>query len=70
MDHHHEHDSHEYNQGRFILVVVLNVIITAAEYIGGIISGSLALVSDAGHNLSDVISLILGYIGQKVSQHK
>ncbi|MBP8179091.1 MAG: cation transporter [Spirochaetes bacterium] len=71
MDHHHDHShEHEYSQGRFILVVVLNVIITMAEYIGGIISGSLALVSDAGHNLSDVISLILGYIGQKVSQHK
>ncbi|HPD06245.1 MAG TPA: cation transporter, partial [Spirochaetota bacterium] len=71
MDHHHDHShEHEYSQGSFILVVVLNVIITAAEYIGGIISGSLALISDAGHNLSDVISLILGYIGQKVSQHK
>jgi len=31
--------------------IILNVIITLAEYIGGVISGSLALLSDAGHNL-------------------
>ncbi|MFW5770180.1 MAG: cation diffusion facilitator family transporter [Spirochaetota bacterium] len=73
----HSHDhSHSYDQNkpgginnaaRFFWVILLNVIITVAEYIGGILSGSLALISDAGHNLSDVLSLMLGYIGQKVS---
>ncbi|MDH7553710.1 MAG: cation diffusion facilitator family transporter [Spirochaetota bacterium] len=74
MEDHHEHSHTHTHQisstGRFVLVVTLNVIITVAEYIGGIVSGSLALISDAGHNLSDVASLILGYIGQKVSQQK
>jgi len=74
METHHEHahgHTHEINStARFVMVVILNVIITVAEYIGGIVSGSLALVSDAGHNLSDVASLVLGYIGQKVSQKK
>ena len=55
------------NTARFFWVILLNVIITVAEYIGGILSGSLALISDAGHNMSDVLSLILGYVGQKVS---
>ncbi len=74
MEDHHEHThthTHEISStGRFVLVVTLNVIITVAEYIGGLLSGSLALISDAGHNLSDVASLILGYAGQKVSQQK
>jgi cobalt-zinc-cadmium efflux system protein len=52
----------------FLAVIVLNLLITITEYIGGILSGSLALISDAGHNLSDVLSLILGYAGEKVSQ--
>ncbi|MEJ5362266.1 MAG: cation diffusion facilitator family transporter [Spirochaetota bacterium] len=72
MEHHHEHSHAHADQSlsRFITVVILNILITVAEYIGGIISGSLALISDAGHNLSDVASLILGYIGQKVSRQK
>jgi cobalt-zinc-cadmium efflux system protein len=51
-------------------VIVFNIVITGAEFAGGIISGSLALVSDAGHNLSDVLSLILGYAGERVSERK
>ncbi|MCX7680110.1 MAG: cation transporter, partial [Spirochaetes bacterium] len=31
-------------------------------------SGSLALISDAGHNLSDVLSLVLGLVGEKMSR--
>ncbi|MCX8123612.1 MAG: cation diffusion facilitator family transporter [Spirochaetes bacterium] len=67
-EHHHSHKSN--STIRFILVVILNIVITVAEYIGGMVSGSLALISDAGHNLSDVASLVLGYIGQKVSRQK
>ncbi len=73
MELHHQHahhHTHESSTTRFALVVVLNVIITVAEYIGGVVSGSLALISDAGHNLSDVASLVLGYIGQRVSRRK
>lgn len=71
--HNHTDHSHHHYSGdglKFIIVIALNVVITAAEYIGGIISGSLALISDAGHNLSDVLSLILGYTGEKVSERK
>lgn len=55
------------NIGRAILI---NIGITAAEFIGGILSGSLALLSDAGHNLTDVISLGLSWFGEKLSQKK
>ncbi len=72
--HHHSSDEHNHglntNRGRLLGAIIFNSIITAAEYIGGIMSGSLALISDAGHNLSDVLSLILGYAGEKFSSGK
>lgn len=47
---------------KLLLSIVLNIIITVAQVIGGIISGSLSLLSDALHNFSDVLSLIISYI--------
>lgn len=55
---------------RLIFAIILNVAITAAEALAGVITGSLALISDASHNLSDVLSLILGYFGATFSQRK
>jgi cobalt-zinc-cadmium efflux system protein len=56
MGHHHHHNRRE---SSLKWSIFLNVIITAAQVVGGIISGSLALLSDALHNFSDVISLIV-----------
>lgn len=53
---------------RYIFVTLLNVIITIAEFIGGIISGSLALLSDAVHNLSDVGAIILSFVAHLISR--
>ncbi len=53
---------------KFFLSIVLNSFITIAEIVGGILSGSLALISDAVHNLTDVVSLIIGYLGERFSQ--
>jgi len=64
------HNGSEASAVKFIVAIFLNIVITVAEYIGGILSGSLALISDAGHNFSDVLSLILGYAGERVSQIK
>ena len=50
------------------LVIVLNTVITLAEAIGGLISGSMALLSDAAHNLSDVITLIMSFVANKLSK--
>jgi cobalt-zinc-cadmium efflux system protein len=73
LSHHHCH-THEHTgyslKTRFGFTIILNIIITITEYIGGFLSGSLALLSDATHNLSDVISLIFGYVGEKVSERK
>ena len=69
----HAHDPHDgkgISKRRLLLVIFFNVIITIVEYVAGVLSGSLALLSDAGHNLSDVLALLLGYAGEKVSEWK
>ncbi len=56
-------------QGRnLFLSIILNIVITVAQIIGGIMSGSLALISDALHNFSDVLTLIFSYIANKLSR--
>lgn len=50
--------------------IVLNLVITIAQVIGGLISGSLALLSDALHNFSDVLSLVFSYVAHKLSRKK
>lgn len=62
------------NGKNLILSIVLNVLITTAQIIGGLISGSLSLLSDALHNFTDVISLVISYVahrltGKKASAH-
>ncbi|MBN2039950.1 MAG: cation transporter [Spirochaetes bacterium] len=64
----HNHTHSITNKYRLVLTICFNIIITVAEYIGGLLSGSLALLSDAGHNFSDVLSLMLGYAGERVSE--
>ena len=48
--------------------IVFNVVITATEYVAGALTGSLALMADATHNLSDVAGLVLAYFGEKSSE--
>lgn len=52
---------------RFFWVTVLNVLITVVEILGGLLSGSLALLSDAFHNLSDSVSIVISYIAQRIA---
>ena len=51
----------------FFITIVLNIGITVAQVIGGLISGSMALLSDAAHNFSDVFSLIVSFGAEKLS---
>lgn len=55
---------------RYLIVTVFNIIITVAEFIGGFMSGSLALISDAIHNLSDVGSIILAFIANLIARRQ
>ena len=70
MGHSHDHNhSHSDLKGRKLLLsIFLNIIITVAQAIGGIVSGSLSLLSDALHNFSDVLSLIVSYIADRYSK--
>lgn len=61
---------HTVKAKNLVLSILLNVVITLAQFIGGLISGSLALLSDALHNFSDVLSLIISYIAHKLSRKK
>ena len=66
----HKH-SYSENTGKKIgLSIFLNILITVSQIIGGLISGSMALLSDALHNLSDVISLIISYVANKLSKRE
>lgn len=64
----HNHDVSNVKDGNFVITVILNFIITAVEIIGGIYSGSLSLISDALHNFSDAIAIIISYIAIKISK--
>lgn len=60
--HHHEHSHAADNYNRaFIIGVVLNTGFVAIEAFYGIFANSLALLADAGHNLSDVLGLLLAW---------
>jgi len=61
--HHKEHkQTHKSNRRRLIAVLVLTLVYMLAEAIGGFITNSLALLSDAGHMLADVASLVLALL--------
>ncbi len=53
---------------RFIFSIFFNLAIVLAEIVGGIISNSIALISDALHNSGDVVSMIVGYWGVRISK--
>lgn len=60
MSHDHNHQISNYNRA-FAIAVVLNIIFVAIEAGYGVAAGSLALIADAGHNLSDVLGLLLAW---------
>ena len=60
MAHDHHHDHSDYNRA-FAIGVALNVGFIIIETVFGLLAGSLALLADAGHNLSDVLGLLLAW---------
>jgi cobalt-zinc-cadmium efflux system protein len=71
QNHNHVHIHKQEVKGKNLLYsILLNVLITVAQVIGGILSGSLALLSDALHNFSDVLSLAFSYVAHKLSRKK
>jgi cobalt-zinc-cadmium efflux system protein len=60
MAHNHENEVKNYNKA-FTLGISLNIVFVIIEAIYGMMADSLALIADAGHNLSDVVSLLLAW---------
>ena len=53
---------------RVAWAVAVNLALTAAQLIGGLLSGSLAMIADAIHNLSDAFSLIIAFFARKIAR--
>ncbi len=70
MGHDHSHHHKDMKGRNLIISILLNILITVAQVVGGIVSGSLALLSDALHNFSDVLSLVVSYIAARLSKQK
>lgn len=68
--HHHSHIHNNTKDRNLFISILLNILITTAQIIGGVLSGSLALLSDALHNFSDVLSLLVSYIASKLAKQK
>ena len=66
--HNHNHQSSEIMEGRLKLAVGANILLTLAQIIGGIISGSLSLIADALHNFSDAASLVIALIAIRIGK--
>src|SRR5258708_23987370 len=59
---HHHHEAPQAGQGRtFAIAVGLNLLIVVVQAVYGFIAHSTALLADAGHNLSDVLGLLLAW---------
>lgn len=69
-NHHHDHHHHTHNANKRVLLISFLLIFTfmIVEVIGGFVTNSLALLSDAGHMLSDAFALGLSLAAFKLSE--
>ena len=68
-NHTHNHAYDTISGAKLLFIIILNFVITAAQTIGGLVAGSLSLISDALHNFSDGISIIISYMAIRIA-HK
>lgn len=66
--HHHHHVDPKAGDARLVWAVAINLGLTLAQVIGGILSGSLALIADALHNFSDAMSLIIAAVAHRIAR--
>ncbi|MCL2283012.1 MAG: cation diffusion facilitator family transporter [Fibromonadales bacterium] len=70
MGHNHEHHHHSDMSKAFAWGIALNSVFVVAEAIIGYLSGSLAILADAGHNLADVASLLIAFLAFRLALAK
>ena len=69
--HAHHHHHHMPREGsKMLLVILLNALITIVEIIGGLLSNSLSLLSDAVHNLGDTLAILFAYIARRIGNRR
>lgn len=66
----HAHDKHPDNDGSIKFGLVLNSLYTIVEFGFGIVTGSLALIADAAHNLTDTFTLSVSYIANRLARRE
>ncbi len=66
--HHHHHIDPNAGDARIAWAIFVNMLLTVAQVVGGILSGSLALIADALHNFSDAIALIIAFGARKIAR--
>ncbi|MEQ9637779.1 MAG: cation diffusion facilitator family transporter [Devosia marina] len=67
-DHGHTHIDPKSGDKRVAIAIWANGLLTAAQIIGGILSGSIALIADALHNFSDMASLVIAFGARKIAR--
>lgn len=71
MGHHHHHhhgDPSEIGERRLWWAVGANMLLTAAQVVGGVVSGSLSLIADALHNFSDAAALLIALVAIRIGR--
>ena len=69
----HDHAGHAHldagsGDRRVAIAIWANALLTVAQIVGGILSGSLALIADALHNFSDMASLVIAFAARKIAR--
>ena len=65
---HHHVDVKDTSGSRLLMTLALNLIIPIAQVIGGVYAHSMALISDATHNFSDFVAVLLAYIAHRIGK--
>ncbi len=66
--HNHSHCPETSWGKRLLITMIMNLIIPAVQILAGIMAGSMALISDALHNLSDFASILISYMALKIGK--
>jgi cobalt-zinc-cadmium efflux system protein len=78
MSHSHDHSTHDHSHSHapadfgkaFALGIGLNIAFVILEAVFGVISNSMALIADAGHNLSDVLGLVVAWVASILARRR
>ena len=66
--HHHHHIDPQAGDTKVALAIAVNLLLTIVQIVGGIFAGSLALIADAIHNLSDAVALVIAFAARKIAR--